>query len=117
MNLDIKAQQLYEEILTHAEKIRMANPYLYGDIENILPFEAFGPRVEDKETRDKFYNLFRRLLDTSEGFLIEMRDAAWELRKTKKNPNTHDFRESAPYNFINGVIKYKNKLIAPKYAS
>ncbi len=117
MNLDLKTQQLYQEVLTHAERIRIANPCLFGDIENIIPYNRFGPRIEEKETRDKFFDLFIRLLDTSEAFLIEMRDAAWEVRKTTTNPNTHDLRESAPYHFINGTLTYKRRPVDYKPAS
>lgn len=107
--LDLKSQQLYNEIIEHAERIRRANPYLYRDIENIAPYDGLGPRIKDGEIRKKFYDLFDRLLKTHHAFLIEMRDTAWELRKTKRNPDTPDLKESSPYFFINGVIRYKER--------
>ena len=105
--LDIVTQSLYEEIVKHAERIRQANPTLYGDIASTTIFDTFGCGLKGSELCDKFNYLFEKLLKTDPAFLIVMRDEAWELRKKQKNTNTHDGKESSPYNFIDAIIRYK----------
>ena len=76
---------------------------MFGDIENVCPYNTRGSRIYDIVLSNKFDLIFNKLLSTDITHLLKMRAAAWELRKQPKNGNN-----VASYDFIHAVVRYKS---------
>ena|SRR3989338_6111699 len=107
VNLDKKIKELFDEVVANADAFKTYNRYLFGDIENVIPYNTRGSRIYDIVLSSKFDNLFSQLLETKTTHLLGMREAAWELRKQPQN-GTYNGKNVASYDFIQAVVRYKS---------
>lgn len=107
VSLDEQTKKLFDKIVQYAETIRKSNPCLYGDIGNTHSYSALIDRITDNEIKKIFVDLSLQLLTTNLEALYTMRNKAWEIRKDTENPEHPTHRESAPYEFIQSIVQYK----------
>lgn len=104
--LDGATEKLFEEVVKSAERIRKSDPALFGDLANHIPRLSYGERLEG-ESKEIFHYLFLGLSACSKDTLLSLRDKAWEIRKKQRNPDTYNGRETAAYDFIDGVLRFR----------
>lgn len=105
--LDETTKRLFDDVVESAEFIRKADPNLFGDLANHTPRLSYGEKLVGEELAERFYDLFRRLSNCKKDTLLGLRDKAWEIRKKQRNPDTYNGRETAAYDFIDGVLRFR----------
>ena len=74
---------------------------MISDIKELMAFRELAPA-----DNLNFFELLYRLHESGESDLYEMRDAAWGIRKQKRE----DLNALAPYDFIEGAIRLRQRM-------
>lgn len=78
MELDKKTEQLFLLVLDNADKFHIANPYLFQDLAQGLPYSVLGSGIKEEGLARTFDSIFEGLSLKDRNLLGQLKDRAGE---------------------------------------
>ncbi|MBS3118904.1 hypothetical protein J4417_04470 [Candidatus Woesearchaeota archaeon] len=77
-DLDEETERLFKIVLDNADKFQTANPYLFQDLAQGLPYAVLGSGIKDEGLARTFDYIFEGLGLKDRNFLGQLKDRAGE---------------------------------------
>lgn len=92
-DIDHETERLFQMVLDNAEKLLAANPHLFQDLAQGLPYEVLGSGIVERELEKNFGIML-------EGLYLKERNLLAQLRSRAG-------KGTAAYAFLEGIIYYQ----------